>query len=57
MKKQRYLFYAVLCAGITMSTATPATTDEKAPPLADSSKMMLEHIGMDCQTCHFVVEK
>ena len=52
MKKQHYLFYAVLYAGLMMGPATPATADEKAPPLADSSKMMLEHIGMDCTICH-----
>lgn len=50
MKKKGYLFGMLLGAGLMLAASSPA--DAKEPPMADSSKMMLEHIDMDCAVCH-----
>lgn len=51
MNKKSYLLSVVLCTGFIM-IASLSPADDKKQPLADSSKMMLEHIGMDCTVCH-----
>ncbi len=51
MKKKSYL-YCVVLATIFMMIPTSSQAQAKAAPMADASKMMLEHIDMDCTVCH-----
>jgi len=50
MKKRLYLSGVVLLVGI-MAGWGMSYAGEKVP-MADSSKMMMEHIDMDCTICH-----
>jgi len=53
MKKKSYLLGVLLGTGFIL-IANVNLANSKEPPLADSSKMMIEHIGMDCTVCHGV---
>lgn len=51
MKKKSYLLVLLLGVGfVTFANVNPVSAKEA--PMADSSKMMLEHVGMDCTNCH-----
>ena len=50
METKSYLLGVLLGAGFILIASVPASCKE--PPLADSSKMMIEHVGMDCTVCH-----
>ena len=51
MKKNIYLLGALLSTGVMMIASLSPASDKEAP-LADSNKMMMEHVGMDCTVCH-----
>lgn len=51
MKKKSYLFGVLMGIGFMMIAIVSFASGKEAP-MADSSKMMLEHIGMDCTICH-----
>jgi hypothetical protein len=51
MKKKSYL-YGVVLAAIFMMIPCSSQAESKAAPMADASKMMLEHVDMDCTVCH-----
>lgn len=50
MKKKSYFCCVVLSTIFMMIPTSQAR--EKEPPMADASKMMLEHMDMDCTVCH-----
>lgn len=49
--KKNYLLHVVLGIGFTLIASVSLASDKEAP-MADSNKMMMEHIGMDCTVCH-----
>ena len=51
MMNKNYLLSAVLGTGLIM-VASLSTASDKEAPMADASKMMMEHVGMDCTVCH-----
>lgn len=51
MKKGIYLSGVVVLWGVMVGSHLTNAAD-KAGPLADSSKMMFEHVDMDCTLCH-----
>jgi hypothetical protein len=54
MKKRICLFGIVLVLGVIVGSYSSNAVEvkEKKGPMADSSKMMLEHVSMDCTICH-----
>lgn len=57
MKKRIYLSSIVLLLGVMVGSSYSSAAvevKEKMVPMADSGKMMLEHVGMDCTICHGV---
>ena len=51
MKEKSYLYGTVLCIIFILAPCLSKAEMKKAP-MADSRKMMLEHIDMDCTNCH-----
>ena len=51
MNNKSYLLGALLGTGFIMIANLSPAMDKEAP-MADSSKMMMEHIAMDCTVCH-----
>ncbi len=51
MKVKSYLYGMLLCT-VFMLIPYASKAETKKAPMADSNKMMLEHIDMDCTNCH-----
>lgn len=57
MKKSIFTTGIGLILGLLIGINTANAEGKTKAPIAATNKMMLEHVGMDCQTCHVIDNK